>query len=334
MEALSAEVSRIQEAMAVKNKYSRRGEPVGGSADRRQGTGEPIHRTNQSSGEDSFVKSKDRTDGRLHGGRYPGGCIKEIQDVCHIFCRFGAEWRKSTSIDGGFRANVRRRCRTMDARPSGRHARGNSGRGCVTSWALQPQVGRQSHHAAFHCVQRSPMRSVPTWGYRGVRVGEASNPGPAVTRQGRRLERSTQIDVSSDEEPLVRPNFGRHVVARRIVEEGVPSTVPATPVSLAQRGRQLLPSSDAIDVEEHAVAPGPELARTTLRDDSDADEEVVERCHTLPTQPASARFEGEEDWSPTGSFCLAKNHIRRRQVLRYCQSCWSEESETVTFEVE
>ena len=30
------------------------------------------------------------------------------------------------------------------------------------------------------------------------------------------------------------------------------------------------------------------LARTTLRDDSDADEEVVERCHTLPTQPASA----------------------------------------------
>ena len=63
----------------------------------------------------------------------------------------------------------------------------------------------------------------------------ASNPGPAVTRQGRRLERSTQIDVSSDVEPLVRPNYGRHVVARRCVEEGVPSTVPATPVSLAQR---------------------------------------------------------------------------------------------------
>ena len=132
------------------------------------------------------------------------------------------------------------------------------------------------------------MKMVPTWGCRGVRVGEASNPGPAVTRQGRRLERSTQMDVSSDEEPLVRPNCGRHVVARRCVEEGVPSTVPGTPVSLAQRGRQLLPSSDVVDVVEHVLAPGPDLAFTTLRDDSDADEEVVERCHTQPTQPASA----------------------------------------------
>ena len=96
------------------------------------------------------------------------------------------------------------------------------------------------------------------------------------------------MDVSSDEEPLVRPNCGRHVVARRCVEEGVPSTVPGTPVSLAQRGRQLLPSSDVVDVVEHVLAPGPDLAFTTLRDDSDADEEVVERCHTQPTQPASA----------------------------------------------
>ena len=145
-----------------------------------------------------------------------------------------------------------------------------------------------SHYAAFHGVQRSPaMKMVPTWGYRGVRVGEASNPDPAVTRQGRRLERSTQIDVSSDEEPLVRPNCGRHVVARRCVEEGVLSTVPATPVSLAQRGRQLLPSSDVVEVVEHVLAPGPDLAFTTLRDDSDADEEV-ERCYTQPIQPASA----------------------------------------------
>ena len=34
--------------------------------------------------------------------------------------------------------------------------------------------------------------------------------------------------------------------------------------------------------------PGPDLAFTTLRDDSDAEEEVVERCHTQPTQQASA----------------------------------------------
>ena len=43
-------------------------------------------------------------------------------------------------------------------------------------------------------------------GFLGCRVGEASNPGPAITRQRRRLERPTQIDVSSDEEFLVRPN--------------------------------------------------------------------------------------------------------------------------------
>ena len=59
-------------------------------------------------------------------------------------------------------------------------------------------------------------------GFLGCRVGEASNPGPVQTRQARRAEhdrltarRQTQVDVSSDEEtPMVRPNIGRHVVAR------------------------------------------------------------------------------------------------------------------------
>ena len=47
--------------------------------------------------------------------------------------------------------------------------------GCATSWALQPQVGQQS--LAVHGVQRSSaMKMVPTWGCRGVRVGEASRP--------------------------------------------------------------------------------------------------------------------------------------------------------------
>ena len=87
-------------------------------------------------------------------------------------------------------------------------------------------------------------------GLRGCRVGEASNPGPVVIRQARRVEydRSAargshvQVDVSSDDEVLVRPNIGRHVVARRDgaerarcrnhVESGhndeVPSTVQVT----------------------------------------------------------------------------------------------------------
>ena len=56
-------------------------------------------------------------------------------------------------------------------------------------------------------------------GFLGCRVGEASNAGPAITRQGRRFERSTQIGVSSDEEFLVRPNRGRNVVARRCVDD-------------------------------------------------------------------------------------------------------------------
>ena len=52
----------------------------------------------------------------------------------------------------------------------------------------------------------------PTYGFRGVRVGEASHPGPAQTRNGRRLQstkvdseighRSTQIDPEDD--PPVR----------------------------------------------------------------------------------------------------------------------------------
>ena len=64
------------------------------------------------------------------------------------------------------------------------------------------------------------------------------NPGFVVSRHGKRLERSTQIHVSSDEE-FVRPNCGRYVVARRCVDDEVPSTVPATPVSLAQVVREL-----------------------------------------------------------------------------------------------
>ena len=53
-------------------------------------------------------------------------------------------------------------------------------------------------------------------GFVGCRVGEASNPGPVLTRRGRRAEacHDTHIDVSSDEEPLVRPNMGRDVIAR------------------------------------------------------------------------------------------------------------------------
>ena len=68
-------------------------------------------------------------------------------------------------------------------------------------------------------------RVIHQCGFQGCRVGEASNPGAAVTRQRRRSQafHDTHVDVLSDEEPLVRPNTGRDVIAR--VEE---STVPET----------------------------------------------------------------------------------------------------------
>ena len=66
-------------------------------------------------------------------------------------------------------------------------------------------------------------------GVLGCRVGEVSNPGPVVTRQGRRQAfHDTQIDVSSDEEPLVRPNMGRDVIARIEAGSRHCSSVPTT----------------------------------------------------------------------------------------------------------
>ena len=61
------------------------------------------------------------------------------------------------------------------------------------------------------CGLRGVCQLRPLYGMRGVRVGEASNPGPVQTRQARRLGRLEQ----SDEEIMVRPNSGRHVIPRR-----------------------------------------------------------------------------------------------------------------------
>ena len=130
----------------------------------------PRHRTNQSTGGDSFVESKDRRP----------TCKKQFWQTTHT------RWQ-----------------------------------GCATSWVAATSWSTVTM-PFFHGVQHSPAMKMSTWGYRGVKVGEAQ-----ALQSRQRLERSTQIDVSSDEEPQVRPNCGRHVVARRCVEEGVPSTVPA-----------------------------------------------------------------------------------------------------------
>ena len=63
------------------------------------------------------------------------------------------------------------------------------------------------------------------WKGREWKGREASNPGPVVTRQGRLYQAShdTHVDVSSDEEPFVRRNKGRDVIAtsQELREESV-----------------------------------------------------------------------------------------------------------------
>ena len=83
----------------IKNKDSGRCGPVGGSADRSQGTNKHIHCTFRSSGGDSFVESKNRQDGRLHGGQHPGGCVKESQVVC---LHFLWSWCRVAEVDVEF----------------------------------------------------------------------------------------------------------------------------------------------------------------------------------------------------------------------------------------
>ena len=46
-------------------------------------------------------------------------------------------------------------------------------------------------------------RTVRTWGYRGVRVGEASHPGPRLLRRYPRARGGAPTVVDSDEEPLL-----------------------------------------------------------------------------------------------------------------------------------
>ena len=108
---------------------------------------------------------------------------------------------------------------------------------------------RRECHASVHGGEHRPVSQklrlvVHRCGFLGCRVGEASNPGPVQTRQARRAEhdrltarRQTQVDVSSDEEePIVRPNIGRHVVARTNLAHGSVDDSDDAPVG---RGTQI-----------------------------------------------------------------------------------------------
>ena len=150
--------------------------------------------------EEIRLLSTDRTD----GGRRAGG--EESQNLCHDTSGCGADLPKWTSIEGGFRPRARRRHLALDAGPPGRHARGNIG-----------SRFKISFRGSFSIIV-------------GSRVAESvKRPTQVVTRQGRRSQ--AFHDTRSDEEPLVRPNTGRNVIAR--VAE---STVPATSQELSEVG--------------------------------------------------------------------------------------------------
>ena len=92
------------------------------------------------------------------------------------------------------------------------------------------------------------------YGLRGIRVGEASNPGP--TRRIRdpskaiidSLERELTM-VDSDEEPLVRPSVGRNVIPRLF--QTVPSEQCVRVVEASHPG----PLHTQLDSTEWRVTP-------------------------------------------------------------------------------
>ena len=80
------------------------------------------------------------------------------------------------------------------------------------------------------------------YGLRGVRLGEAS-PGRRTRDMSDEvldnLERELRL-IESDDEPLVRPTVGRNVVPRISSGEAIGeslATVPASPVALEASGR-------------------------------------------------------------------------------------------------
>ena len=109
--------------------------------------------------------------------RAPGSCKRHAVSISSGSAR--------TPIEGGFCSRMRRRHLPLDARSSSRHSGGNVGRERSRGGKVVPRDGLRScrvvntKFVAFDGMQCSPVtRRVPTYGHRGVRIGEASHPGP------------------------------------------------------------------------------------------------------------------------------------------------------------
>ena len=153
-------------------------------------------------------------------GQSVAGGARRI-DVCHRAESF-QETSKSRGAcfrhgHGGAVDARSHRCQdTVDEGAAGRvgggHSSGSASRGVPIDsrdGGSDQSLVSEADVATFHggerrfCVRIWDRIVQHQCGFLGCRVREASNPGPAITRQGRRLERPTQIDVSSDEDFLV-----------------------------------------------------------------------------------------------------------------------------------
>ena len=112
----------------------------------------------------------------------------------------------------------------------------------LKSSTLNPSMASNSDMSS---VKVSRWRSVSArYGLRGVRIGEASHPGPPVLRRLRR-RRSVPVEISSDEEPLMRyitrnvfPQVDGVETERDASQSEISETVPASQTALHEAGRQ------------------------------------------------------------------------------------------------
>ena len=140
-------------------------------------------------------------------------------------------------------------------------------RACRVGEAAHPGPPRRPPISSDECASEENPGPDALYGLRGVRVGEASHPGPRRRRLVRSssvesswcgpdrtllddferdllasgLERAagTQIDASSDDEPLMRPSSGRHVVPRmseRDHGESLDNQVAPSAIDISPRG--------------------------------------------------------------------------------------------------
>ena len=168
-----------------------------------------------------------------------------------VWFRSGESIKEDTFSSGGFCSPYGRRTRAVDARQTIRDGRrhrrrtyfgsvqvgsiGGRGRSNTTELESQPFHGEQ--HGLL-MPEPKPIRH--QCGLLGVRVGEASNPGPPRTQGNRRHRsrsrngaRESQWVVSSDDEPLV----GRSVAPTErdtTMSTALSSIVPASSRALAR----------------------------------------------------------------------------------------------------